>query len=98
MTAPEWRNPLLRKKRYQLPGKRLEARRDRIADGQSVVAMGHHAKSLGAIDQQDIVGHVRARLGRGGAADQRGRIDPAFAAGTRLARTCGSTCGAEGAV
>src|SRR5262249_22168108 len=48
--------------------------------------------------QQDVVGHMRARLGRGGAADQRGRIDPALAARALLGRIGCAAGGAKGAV
>ena len=74
------------KERHELSGERPEARDDLVADGEVRLAVRHHAKTLGAIDQQDVVGHVRARLGRRGAADQRGRIDPALAAGAMLGR------------
>src|SRR5450631_1007060 len=46
--------------------------------------MGHHAKALGGIDQQDVVGNVCARFRRGGAAHKRGGVNGALAAGASL--------------
>src|SRR4051812_17872588 len=84
--------------RHQLAGEQFEARTDLIADGEIILTMRHHAKTLGAIDQQDVVGHVGPRLRRRGAADQRCRVDPALAAGALLARIGRTAGGAEGAV
>ena len=61
-------------------GEHAEARGHVVADGQAVVAMGHHAEAFRHIDQHDVVGHVRAGLGRGRAGDQRGGVDRARAA------------------
>src|SRR5439155_14646653 len=57
--------------------------------------MGHHAKALGRIDQHDIVGDMRARLGRRGAAYQRSRIDRRGPAGALLHRFRRTAGGAE---
>ena len=48
--------------------------------------MGHHAKSLGGVDEDDVVGDMCARLRRGGATNQRGGINPAFAARALIER------------
>ena len=54
---------------------------DLVADGEIVVAVGHHAKAFNCIDENDVVGDMRARLRRGGADDQRGGVDRPLAAG-----------------
>src|SRR2546423_6758909 len=85
---------LLFKIRNQSPGKWRESRLDLVADAEVVVAMGHHAKSLGGVDKDDVVGDMCPRLRRGGAANQRGGINPAFAARAlieRVRRAAGPT-------
>ena len=59
---------------------------DVVADGEIVVAVGHHAKAFNGIDENDVVGDVRTRLRRGGADDQRSGIDGALTAGALLNR------------
>src|SRR5437870_7371294 len=68
-----------------------------VADGQIVVAVGHHAKALGGIDENEIVGDVRAGFGRGGADDQRSGVDRPVAAGAFLHRIRCAACAAEAA-
>src|SRR5450432_1757653 len=60
--------------------------------------MGHHAKALWRIDQNDVVGNVRAGLRRGGAAHQRGGVNRALAAGALLFRVRRAAGRAEAAV
>src|SRR5882762_7375513 len=74
-------------------GKLRKPRGDLIADGEIVVAVGHHAKALGGIDQNNIVVNVRAGFRRGGAAYLRGGVNRARAAGAllfRIRRAAGS--------
>src|SRR3954465_10796618 len=66
--------------RNQSPGKWRESRLDLVADAKIVIAMGHHAKSLGGVDKDDVVGDMCAGLRRGGAANQTGGVNRAFAA------------------
>src|SRR6202041_2973708 len=73
-------------------------RRDVVADRKVRFAMGHHAKSLGAIDEHDVVGNVRARLRRRGAAHQRGRVDRAVTAGALFDRIGRAATDTEAAV
>src|SRR5258706_16174013 len=53
---------------------------DLVADGEIVVAVGHHAKAFNCIDENDVVGDAGARLRRGGAYDKRGGVDRPLAA------------------
>ena len=48
---------------------------DPVADGEIVVAMGHHAKAFNGIDENDVVGDMGARLRRCGADHQRGGVN-----------------------
>src|SRR6266852_4050714 len=70
---------------------------DLVTDGKILVAVGHHAKALSEIDENDIVGDVRAHLRRGGAGDQRGGVDRPLAAGAFLNRVGRATYAAEAA-
>src|SRR2546423_9230836 len=80
--------------RNQSPGKWRESRLDLVADAKIVIAMGHHAKSLGGVDKDDVVRDMCARLRRGGAANQAGGVNRAFAARAlfeRVGRAAGLT-------
>src|ERR1700736_527091 len=67
-------------------GEPRKPRGDLVADGKIAVAVGHHAKAFGGVDQNDVVGNVRARFRCGGAAHQRGGVNRALAAGTLVHR------------
>src|SRR5258705_12074181 len=71
---------------HQPSGELPISRSDLVADEEVVVAVGHHAKALSGIDEHDVVRHVRTGLRRRGAADQRGGINRALAAGASLFR------------
>src|SRR4051794_40322113 len=59
--------------------------------------MGHHAKALGGIDQNDVVGNLRTRLRRGGANHQGRSIDHALPAGAFVLRVRRAAGGAKAA-
>ena len=73
------------------------ARSDLVADREIVVAVGHHAKALDGVDQNDVVGHMRAGLRRRGAAHQRRCVDRALAAGALVVQIRRAARGAEAA-
>src|SRR5258708_34458967 len=77
----------LLKIRYQPSGELPISRSDLVADGELVVAVSHHAKALGSIDEHDVVRHMRAGLRRRGAADQRGGVADPLAAGAPKCRS-----------
>src|SRR5258705_2103780 len=76
-------------------GELRKPRGDLVADGEIVVAVGHHAKALGGIDENDVVGDVRTRLRGGGAAHQRGGVNRPLAAGALLHRIRRAACAAK---
>src|ERR1035437_2484209 len=78
-------------------GKLRKPRGDLVADGKIVIAVGHHAKALRCVDENDVVGNVRAGLRRGGAAHQRGGVNRARAAGALLHRIRRAANSAEAA-
>src|SRR5258708_2134767 len=78
-------------------GEGHKARGDLIADGEIAIAMRHHAKSLRRVDENDVVGNVRTGLRRGGAANQRCRVNRALPAGALLDRVRRAARGAEAA-
>src|ERR1700720_3715110 len=78
-------------------GELRKPRGDLVADGEIVVAVGHHAKALGGIDENDVVGNVRARLRRRGPAHQRGGVNRPLAAGALLHRVRRAAPAAEAA-
>src|SRR5258708_24193038 len=59
--------------------------------------MRHHAKTLRRVDENDVVGNVRTGLRRGGAANQRRRVNRALPAGALLDRVRRPARGAEAA-
>src|SRR5437868_11591150 len=76
-------------------GEAAEFRRHPVADFKIAVAMRHHAKTFGGVDQHDIVRHMRPRLSRCGADDLRGGEDDALAAGAFVVHIGGAAGGAK---
>src|SRR6185312_6500914 len=69
-----------------------------VADDEVAIAVGHHAEAFGHIDENNVVGHVRARLGRGRAAHQRRRVHHTVAGGAMHRRIRRAACRTEAAM